>query len=263
MIPKPGTRKRRRLGIPTVADRVVQASLKLVLEPIFEADFLPCSYGFRPGGGRTTRWPRSASSASRTYEWVLEGDIKACFDEISHPALMDRVRARIADKRVLALVKAFLKAGILTEDGGPGTPAPAPRKAAILTPPTQWITRAMVTLRVRLVSSWPRAVERSARVGMRCRMVIFSGPMRTSLTSSRSTRWRSSTVAVAALRVQLGEEAFEVVGELEVGLAVGELGVEGVDLAAQVRLAGAQVRHPGAQFVDGDQLLGEGLDHGG
>ena len=54
--------------------------------------------------------------ASKKYEWIVEGDIKACFDEISHPALMDRVRARIADKRVLALVKAFLKAGILGED---------------------------------------------------------------------------------------------------------------------------------------------------
>jgi len=55
--------------------------------------------------------------ASRSYEWIVEGDIKACFDEISHPALMDRVRNRIGDKRVLALVKAFLKAGILCEDG--------------------------------------------------------------------------------------------------------------------------------------------------
>lgn len=55
--------------------------------------------------------------ASRSYEWIVEGDIQACFDEISHSALMDRVRARIADKRVLALVKAFLKAGILSEDG--------------------------------------------------------------------------------------------------------------------------------------------------
>jgi RNA-directed DNA polymerase len=55
--------------------------------------------------------------ASRSYEWVVEGDIKACFDEISHPALMDRVRKRIGDKRVLALVKAFLKAGILSENG--------------------------------------------------------------------------------------------------------------------------------------------------
>ena len=63
-----------------------------------------------------TRWPRCAYLASRSYEWIVEGDIKACFDEISHPALMDRVRARVGDKRVLALVKAFLKAGILGED---------------------------------------------------------------------------------------------------------------------------------------------------
>jgi RNA-directed DNA polymerase len=117
MIPKPGTRKRRRLGIPTIADRVVQASLKLVLEPIFEADFQPCSYGFRPGRRAHDAMAETRFLASKTYEWVLEGDIKACFDEISHPALMDRVRARIGDKRVLALVKAFLKAGILTEAG--------------------------------------------------------------------------------------------------------------------------------------------------
>ncbi|MCB8913442.1 group II intron reverse transcriptase/maturase [Rhodococcus rhodochrous] len=117
MIPKPGTRKRRRLGIPTVADRVVQASLKLVLEPIFEADFVPCSYGFRPNRRAHDAMAETRFLASKTYEWVLEGDITACFDEISHTALMDRVRARIGDKRVLALVKAFLKAGILTEVG--------------------------------------------------------------------------------------------------------------------------------------------------
>jgi RNA-directed DNA polymerase len=117
MIPKPGSRKRRRLGIPTVADRVVQASLKLVLEPIFEADFVPCSYGFRPNRRAHDAMAETRFLASKTYEWVLEGDITACFDEISHPALMDRVRTRIGDKRVLALVKAFLKAGILTERG--------------------------------------------------------------------------------------------------------------------------------------------------
>jgi RNA-directed DNA polymerase len=93
MIPKPGTRKRRRLGIPTIADRVVQASLKLVLEPIFEADFASCSYGFRPGRRAHDAMAETRFLASKTYEWVLEGDIKACFDEISHPALMDRVRA--------------------------------------------------------------------------------------------------------------------------------------------------------------------------
>jgi RNA-directed DNA polymerase len=115
MIPKPGSRKRRRLGIPTVADRVVQASLKLVLEPIFEADFQPCSYGFRPNRRAHDAMAETRFLASKTYEWVLEGDITACFDEISHSALMARVRARVGDKRVLALVKAFLKAGILTE----------------------------------------------------------------------------------------------------------------------------------------------------
>jgi RNA-directed DNA polymerase len=116
MIPKPGG-KRRRLGIATITDRVVQASLKLVLEPIFEADFLPCSYGFRPNRRAHDAVAEVRYFASRSYEWVVEGDIKACFDEISHNALQERVRARISDKRVLALVKAFLKAGILTEDG--------------------------------------------------------------------------------------------------------------------------------------------------
>ena len=116
MIPKPGTTKRRRLGISTVRDRVVQASLKLVLEPIFEADFLPCSYGFRPNRRAHDAVAEVRHFTSRTYEWIVEGDIQSCFDEISHSALLGRVRARVGDKRVLALVKAFLKAGILDED---------------------------------------------------------------------------------------------------------------------------------------------------
>ncbi len=115
MIPKPGG-KQRRLGIPTTRDRVVQASLKLVLEPIFEADFKPCSYGFRPG-----RRPHDAIAevhlfASNHYQWVLEADIEACFDNIDHTALLGRVRRRVGDRRVVALVKAFLKSGILSED---------------------------------------------------------------------------------------------------------------------------------------------------
>lgn len=116
MIPKAGG-KLRRLGIPTVADRVVQASLKLVLEPIFEADFLPCSYGFRPNRRAHDAIAETRLMTSKSYEWVVEGDIKACFDEISHPALMGRVRGRIKDRRVLDLVKAFLKSGILSKDG--------------------------------------------------------------------------------------------------------------------------------------------------
>src|SRR5918994_7729272 len=119
LIPKRGG-KLRRLGIATVRDRVVQAALKLVLEPIFEADFQPCSYGFRPG-----RRAQDAiaeihylTSAPRNYEWIVEADIEACFDRIDQAALMGRVRARVGDKRVLALVKAFLRAGIMTEQAG-------------------------------------------------------------------------------------------------------------------------------------------------
>jgi RNA-directed DNA polymerase len=115
MIPKPGG-KRRRLGIATVRDRVVQAALKTVLEPIFEADFQPCSYGFRPGRRAQDAIAEIHYLTSRSYEWVVEGDIKACFDEISHSAVLQRIRARIGDKRVLGLVKAFLKSDILGED---------------------------------------------------------------------------------------------------------------------------------------------------
>jgi RNA-directed DNA polymerase len=120
MIPKPGSsgvKRYRRLGIPTVRDRVVQAALKLVLEPILEADFQPCSYGFRPGRRAQDAIAEIHLLCSHSYEWVLEADITACFDEISHVGITDRLRRRIGDKRVLALVKAFLKAGILTQDG--------------------------------------------------------------------------------------------------------------------------------------------------
>jgi RNA-directed DNA polymerase len=125
--------------VPALCDRVVQAALKLVLEPIFEADFQPCSYGFRPGRRAQdaiaeihflTTFPRS-------YEWIVEADIKACFDELSHSAILDRVRRRIRDKRVLALVKAFLKAGIMSEQGRlKGTVTGTPQ-GGILTAPTQ------------------------------------------------------------------------------------------------------------------------------
>ena len=119
MIPKGRSGKLRKLGIPTVADRVVQAAVKAVLEPIFEADFLPCSYGFRPN-----RRAQDAiaeihylTSYPRNYGWVLEADIQACFDEIGHTPLLARVRRRITDKRLVALIKAFLKSGIMTQTG--------------------------------------------------------------------------------------------------------------------------------------------------
>jgi len=115
LIPKKSG-KLRGLGIPTARDRTVQGALKLVLEPIFEADFKPCSYGFRAKRRAQDAIEEIFFYATHSYEWVLEGDIKSCFDEISHVGLLDRVRDRVGDKRVLSLVKAFLKAGILGED---------------------------------------------------------------------------------------------------------------------------------------------------
>ena len=96
---------------------MVQASLKLVLEPIFEADFKSCSYGFRPNRRAHDAISEIHHLASSKYHWVFETDIKACFDEIDHTALMDRLRVRIKDKRICSLVKAFLKSGVLTEPG--------------------------------------------------------------------------------------------------------------------------------------------------
>jgi RNA-directed DNA polymerase len=127
MIPKKNG-KLRKLGIATLADRVVQGALKLVLEPIYEAGFQPCSYGFRPNRRAQDAIAEIQYYATRGYTRVLEADIRACFDEIGHVALMDRLRARIKDKRICALVKAFLKAGVMTaigdrEDSLTGTPA--------------------------------------------------------------------------------------------------------------------------------------------
>jgi RNA-directed DNA polymerase len=161
MIPKPGTVKRRRLGIPTVRDRVVQASLKLVLEPIFEADFHPCSYGFRPNRRAHDAVAEMRLLASNSYEWVLEADIAACFDEISHPALMDRLRDRIADRRVLTVVKAFLKSGILSEAGtlqntDTGTP-----QGGILSPLLANV--ALSALDEYFAGQWTDRVERAKR----------------------------------------------------------------------------------------------------
>jgi RNA-directed DNA polymerase len=168
LIPKRGG-KVRRLGIAIVADRVVQAALKLVLEPIFEADFQPCSYGFRPERRAQDAIAEVHFFASHSYEWVLEGDITACFDEISHSALLGRVRDRIGDKRVLALVKAFLKAGILSEDGAERDTITGTPQGGILSPLLSNI--ALSALDEHFARAWEamgpsRARERRRRKGL-------------------------------------------------------------------------------------------------
>jgi group II intron reverse transcriptase/maturase len=116
-IPKPGQPGRSRpLGIPTVKDRVAQMAVKLVIEPLFEADFRPCSYGFRPK--RTPRMALSeiVRSLKAGYTHVVDVDLKSYFDTIDHDLLMDLVSRRVGDLRTLRLIRAWLKAGVM-EDG--------------------------------------------------------------------------------------------------------------------------------------------------
>lgn len=112
-IPKPGTKEQRPLGIPTVRDRVVQAGMRHVLEPIFERDFSAHSYGFRPGRGCKDALRRVDGLLRQGCTWVVDADLKSYFDTIPHRRLMDRVQAKVSDGRVLGLIEAYLKAEVM------------------------------------------------------------------------------------------------------------------------------------------------------
>src|SRR5262245_57686762 len=114
-IPKPGNREKRGLGIPTVQDRIVQAALRQVIEPIFERDFAEHSYGFRPGRGCKDALRRVEELLQEGKTWIVDADLKSYFDTISHPLLIARVEGKIADGRVLRLISQFLKQGVLSE----------------------------------------------------------------------------------------------------------------------------------------------------
>ena len=117
-IPKPGSSEQRPLGIPAVRDRVVQAALRHVLEPIFETGFAEQSYGFRPGRGAKDALRRVDHLLTAGHAWVVDADLKSYFDTIPHDRLLALVKARVADGPVLALVEGFLRAGVLEETKG-------------------------------------------------------------------------------------------------------------------------------------------------
>jgi len=130
-IPKPGQPgKQRPLGIASVADRVVQQAIKIVIEPILEADFLPCSYGFRPkrSAHQAVQAKREAVQTGRT--WVVDADIEAFFDQLDRDLILECLRERISDRRVLRLIRDILSAGVMDgsvlSDSGQGTPQGGP-----------------------------------------------------------------------------------------------------------------------------------------
>ncbi len=114
-IPKPGTSEQRPLSIPAVRDRIVQAALKIALEPIFEADFVACSFGFRPRRGQHDALQVVIDEAWRGRRWVVETDIASCFETIPHDGLMQAVQERVVDGSVLKLLRAMLRAGVMHE----------------------------------------------------------------------------------------------------------------------------------------------------
>ena len=170
LIPKRDGRMRR-LGIATLRDRVVQMALKLVLEPIFESEFYPSSYGFRPG-----RRAQDAiaeihrfTSGSLDYEWVIEADIEACFDRISHSQVLGEVRRRVEDKRVLALVRSFLKAGVMNEMGRFERTVTGTPQGGVATAPVGAVASPLLAnislsaLDERFAARWDDRVERAKR----------------------------------------------------------------------------------------------------
>jgi len=125
-IPKPGKAELRPLGVAAVGDRVVQAALRIVLEPILEADFLPCSYGFRPKRSAHQGLQAMREAVHQGRVWVVDADIESFFDRLGYDVILDCVRGRVSDRRVMRLIRAILEAGVLDGEtvSHPGEGAP-------------------------------------------------------------------------------------------------------------------------------------------
>jgi RNA-directed DNA polymerase len=131
MIPK-ANGKQRGLGIPCIRDKIVQEAVRMVLEPIYEVEFYDNSYGFRPNRSAHHTVSRCQQMMQKGFTWVIEGDVKACFDEISHKAILGCLREKLMDNRFLELIDRLLKSGVSVEGVVHPTEKKVPHKAASL-----------------------------------------------------------------------------------------------------------------------------------
>ena len=168
-IPKLGSAEKRPLGVPTVRDRILQTALGNVIEPIFERDFAPQSYGFRPGRGCKEALRRVDQLLKEGRVWVVDADIKGYFDTIPHEGLMKQVGAKIADGRVLRLIEGYLQAGVMesakgwqrSESGTPQGAVISPLLANIYLDPLDWEMQGAGFEMVRYADDCaPRATDR-------------------------------------------------------------------------------------------------------
>ncbi|WP_308375286.1 reverse transcriptase N-terminal domain-containing protein [Streptomyces sp. MUM 136J] len=233
--------KRRPLGIPVIRDRALQALVLNALEPEWEARFEPRSYGFRPGRGCHDAIEAIfgvCKGKNPKRAWILDADLAAAFDRIDHGRLLDH----LGEFPARELIEQWLRAGVM-EDGRVAPTEGGTPQGGVLTPPTQWITQARVTLCIGgvlllIILGGPFADGDSVPDGDRL------GADEDVLDQEPQDALPLGDIGRRGTGVELGEEAFEAVGEFEVGVTVGELGFESVELAAEVALAGSQVGHP-------------------
>ena len=260
-IPKDHGAGIRVLGVPNVADRIAQTAAAMLLEEKLEPIFHPDSYGYRPG-----RSAHDALAVTRRrcwkQDWVLDLDVRAFFDSVPHDLLLKAVVHHTDERWVLLYIKRWLTAPMQMPDGtlrarDKGTPQGSP-----ITPPTQWAMWLMVVLRFG-VSGGGGFGGGAFTDGD----AVADGDL---VGSDENVFDEQPQYALAffdggglGVGAQLSEEAFQVVGEFEVGVSVGGLGVDGLDLVAQVGFSRTQVGHTCTQFIYGDQLFTEGFDHGG